>query len=221
MGIVNRTEPGPPIPVPIDEDGPLREKPSIHGAAYEKRSVEQAVLSEPALPAAVLRFPAIYGPGSYRRQDWIKRMLDRRPAILIGCGEATFRFSHSYAEDVGAATALAAIDERSVGRIYNVGEKHVPNERERLEHFARVAGWGGRIVEMDDDRVPGGDGLPYHGQDWLLDTTRIRRELGFEEVSDYDRGIRDTIEWQRANPNPAIDLSQFDYAAEDRALAQL
>src|SRR4051794_17509291 len=95
MGIVNRTEPGPPVPVPIDEDGPLRERPSIHGAASEKRWVEQVVLSEPALPAAVLRFPAIYGPGSYRRQDWIKRMLDGRPAILIGRGEATFRFSHS------------------------------------------------------------------------------------------------------------------------------
>jgi dTDP-D-glucose 4,6-dehydratase len=74
---------------------------------------------------------------------------------------------------------------------------------------------------LDDERIPGGDGLPYHGQDWLLDTTRIRRELGFEEVSEYERGIRDTIEWQRANPNPAIDLSQFDYAAEDRALAQV
>jgi nucleoside-diphosphate-sugar epimerase len=221
MGIINRTEAGPPIPVPIDENAPLREKLSIHGSDYEKRWVEQVVLGESALPTCVLRFPAVYGPGSYRRQDWIKRMLDDRPAILLGKGEATFRFSHGYAQDVAEATALAAISEQSAGRIYNVGEKIVPTERQRLEDFVRVTGWNGRVVEIPDEKLPGGDGLPYHEQDWLLDTTRIRRELGFAEVADYEQAIRDTIAWQKANPNPAIDLSRFDYAAEDRMLRQV
>jgi nucleoside-diphosphate-sugar epimerase len=221
MGIINRTEPGPPIPVPIDEDGPLRQRPSIHGSRSEKKDVEQVVLGEPTLPACVLRFPAIYGPGSYRRQDWIKRMLDNRPAIILGKGWSTFRWSHGYSEDVGAATALAVMNECSAGRIYNVGELRVPTQRERLAHFARVTGWTGRIVEVDDERLPGGDGLPYPGQDWLLDTTRIRRELGFAEVSDYERGIRETMEWQRAHPNPALDAKDFDYAAEDRVLSSI
>jgi nucleoside-diphosphate-sugar epimerase len=221
MGIINRTEPGPPIPVPIDEDGPLREKLSIHGSGYEKRWVEQVVLGDAALPACMLRFPAVYGPGAYRRQDWIKRMLDGRPAIILGRGEATFRFSHGYAEDVGEATALAAVNECSADRIYNVGERNVPTERQRLQDFARVAGWDGHIVEVDDEIVPGGDGLPYHGQDWLLNTKRIRRDLGFEEVADYEQGIRHTIAWQKSNPDPAIDLRRFDYAAEDRLLAEM
>jgi nucleoside-diphosphate-sugar epimerase len=221
MGIINRTEPGLPIPVPIGEDAPLREKLSIHGASYEKRWVEQVVLSEPSLPSGVLRFPAVYGPGSYRRHEWIKRMLDQRPAIILGKEEAMFRFSHGYAEDVGAATALAAMNARSAGRIFNVGEKDVPTERKRLEDFARVMGWSGRIVEMDDQAAPGRDSVPDYRQDWLLDTTRIRTELGFSEVCDYERGIRDTVEWQAANPDAAIDCKQFDYAVEDRALAQM
>jgi nucleoside-diphosphate-sugar epimerase len=164
MGIINRTEPGPPIPVPIDENAPLREKLSIHGSDYEKRWVEQIVLSESSLPTCVLRYPAVYGPGSYRRQDWIKRMLDNRPAILLGKGEATFRFSHGYAQDVAEATALAAMNEQSAGRIYNVGEKIVSTERQRLEDFARVAGWNGKIVEMEDEIMPGGDGCRITGR---------------------------------------------------------
>ena len=123
MGILNRTESGPPVPVPINENGPLRDKLSIHGEGNEKRWVEQVVLSDPKLPTTVLRLPAIYGPGSYRHNDWIKRMLDDRPAIIIGTGEAKFRFTHSFAEDIGLATTLAAIDERAAGRIYNVGER--------------------------------------------------------------------------------------------------
>ncbi len=220
MGILNRTESGPPVPVPIDENGPLREKLSVHGAGNEKRWVEQVVLSEPKLPATVLRLPAIYGPGSYRRNDWIKRMLDDRPAIVLGSGEARFRFTHSFAEDIGLAIALAAIDERAAGRIYNVGEHDTPPERKRLEDFARVAGYRGRIVEVADELIPGGDGLPFPDQDWLLDTNRIRVELGFNEVSDYDAGIRATMDWQRMNPNPKLDPKQFDYTAEDAFLGE-
>ena len=219
MGILNRTERGPAVPVPIDEDGPLREKPSIHGAASEKKDVERVVMSEPKLPATVLRYPAIYGPGSYRHQEWIKRMLDDRPAILIGRGYANFRFTHSFAQDVGLATALAATNDRAAGRIYNVGERDTPPERRRLEDFARVAGYHGRIIEVADETIPGGDGLPFPDQDWLLDSRRIRDELGFAETSNYEEGIRATIRWQKDHPNPRLDPTQFDYAAEDLFLS--
>jgi nucleoside-diphosphate-sugar epimerase len=214
MGIINRTESAPIVPTPIDENGPLRTKPSLHGAEFEKQHVEEVVLSEPKLPATVLRFGAIYGPGSHRLGEWMRPMIDHRPVIVIGKGEATFRFSHSYAEDIGWATTLAATNERAAGRIYNVGESDVPAQRRRLEHVARIANWSGRIVEVPEEQWPPAEFLPYHGQDWLLDTSRIRRELGFHEVSNYDDSLRATIDWQRAHPNPKFDPSS--YAADDR-----
>ncbi|HZZ43344.1 MAG TPA: NAD-dependent epimerase/dehydratase family protein [Tepidisphaeraceae bacterium] len=220
MGIINRTEEGERVPVPIDENGPLRVKPSLHGASSEKKDVEQVVMSERKLPATVLRLPAIYGPGTYRHQEWVRPMLDGRPAIVLGTGAAGFRFSHGYAEDMGWAMALAATNEKAVGRIYNVGESDVPTEGRRLEDFARVAGWKGRIVLVPDEKVPGGDGLPFPGQDWWLETRRIREELGFAEISEYDGGIRATIEWQRKQPNREFDLSAV-YGEEDRILASM
>jgi hypothetical protein len=48
---------------------------------------------------------------------------------------------------------------------------------------------------------------------------RIRKELGYRELLPCDEAIRRTIEWERANP-PDAPLAQFDYAAEDAALAQ-
>ena len=219
MGRCNRTEPGPPVPVPLTEDAPQRQKPSIHGLERDKRFVEQVVTSDPSLPVTILRFPAVYGPGTYRRNDWIQRMLDDRPFILLGAGEAQFRFSHGYAQDVATSITLAATDDRAAGRVYNVGEFNVPTERERLERFARVAGWTGRIIEAPDELLPGGDGLPWPGQDWLLDTTRIRAELGYREVAGERDAIRATIDWQRAHPNPRVDAGQFDYAAEDAFVA--
>jgi hypothetical protein len=50
---------------------------------------------------------------------------------------------------------------------------------------------------------------------------RIRQELGYTEPVPLDVGISRTIKWERANPPAQVDPKQFDYAAEDAALAQL
>jgi hypothetical protein len=57
-------------------------------------------------------------------------------------------------------------------------------------------------------------------QHWEVDSSRIRRELGYREPVSIDEGIRHTIEWERANPiNPGeFNPHPFDYAAEDAAL---
>jgi nucleoside-diphosphate-sugar epimerase len=215
MGILNRTETGPPVPVPMSEDAPQRRKPSLHGPEHEKQHVEQIVLAASTLPATILRFPAVYGPGTYRHGEWIRRMLDHRPAILLGKGYAGFRWSHGYAEDVAMSITLAATDDRAAGRVYNVGERDVPTELDRLRRLARIAGWAGQIVEVPDEQLPGGDDLPFLGQDWWLDTSRIRAELGYREVTDEDDAVRATLAWQRDHPSPV------DYATEDAFLATL
>jgi nucleoside-diphosphate-sugar epimerase len=221
MGLLNRTESGLPVTGPMNEDAPQRRQPSLHGPVHEKQHVEQVVSAEPKLPATILRFPAVYGPGTYRHGECIRRMLDDRPAILLGKGYAGFRWSHGYAEDVALSITLSAADDRAAGRIYNVGERDVPTERQRLERLAGVAGWTGRIVEVPDEQLPGGDGQPFPGQDWWLDTSRIRAELGYREVADEDDAIRATIAWQRDHPNPTGNPSPSDYASEDAFLAKL
>lgn len=221
MGRINRTEPGPPLAVPLKEDAPLREKLSIHGEEYEKRWVELVASGEAQLPVTLLRFGAVYGPGDYRCQDWIKRMIDQRPVILIGRGEVQFRFTHCYAQDAAWATALSATSERAAGRVYNVGELNTPTQRKRLEDFARLGGYAGRIVEIPDEkRLAAGEPEDF-SQHWTLDTTRIRDELGFGEISNYDEGILATIDWQRRHTNHQLDPTHFDYEAEDRLLASI
>jgi hypothetical protein len=55
-------------------------------------------------------------------------------------------------------------------------------------------------------------------QNLEYDTTRLRRELGYEEPVSEEEALRRTIAWERANPPSQIDPAQFDYGAEDRAL---
>ena len=58
-------------------------------------------------------------------------------------------------------------------------------------------------------------------QDWVVDTTRIRQELGYRETVPQDEALRQTIAWERANPPTDLDPTTFDYAAEDAVIAAL
>lgn len=154
--------------------------------------------------------------------DALKRMFDRRPAILLDEGTARSRVSHGYAEDVAFGVVLAVTDERAAGRIYNVAEKETLPRAEWLRTIGRVAEWDGEVVTVVKEQ------LPAHlrhdmdtDQHWVVDTSRIRDELGYEEVVPFEEGLRRTIEWERRHPPEKIDPRAFDYAAEHAALERL
>src|ERR1700733_12644183 len=188
---------------------------------HDKILVERVVMSNPELPATILRLPAVYGPGDNRHgiSSHLKRMDDRRPAILLDENQARWRWSHGYVENVAAAITLAITDDRATGRIYNVGEESVPTTAERARILAELVGWPGEIVALPRPLLPPHLQDAYnYAQDLAYDTSRIRDQLGYEEIVSVEEGLRRTIAALRKNP-PAIDPAQFDFAAEDAALA--
>jgi nucleoside-diphosphate-sugar epimerase len=188
---------------------------------YEKILVEQAVVGDPELPGTILRLPAVYGPGDGRHSfsAHLKRMDDGRPAILLDENQARWRWSHGYVENVATAITLAITDDRASGRIYNVGEESVPTTAERVRLLAKPLGWTGEIVTLPRASLPLQLRDVYrYSHDLAYDTSRIRSELGYKETVSVDVGLRRTIAWLREQP-PSIDAAQYDYAAEDAAMA--
>jgi nucleoside-diphosphate-sugar epimerase len=218
-GRLHGTEPGPVDPIPLAEDAPLREKLSIHQEEYEKRWVEEVVMGDPDLPGTILRYPMIYGPNDGGRTfDLVKRTMDNRPAILLDEKVARWRWSRGYAGNVAWATVLAVTYEQASNRIYNVAEPEGLSYLEWAQRVTRAAGWKGRIVLVPQGRLHEQGNFEHH---WVVDTTRIRAELGYMEVLPQEDALRRTVEWQRANPLEKYDPKEFDYATEDAILAEL
>jgi nucleoside-diphosphate-sugar epimerase len=217
----------PPDVVPLTEDAPLRESrypyrgfdlSFEYAGDYEKILVEQVLMNEPELPATVLRLPAVYGPGDvqHRLRPYVQRMTDRRPGILLQDQQANWRWTRGFVENVAAAVALAVSDARSLGRVYNVGEEPAPTEREWVERIGAGVGWGGAVVAVPSTELP--DHLKQQF-DWRydlwIDTTPIRRELGYVEVVSPDVALERTVEWERS----ALDgVDRSNYAEEDAVL---
>jgi nucleoside-diphosphate-sugar epimerase len=236
-GVLHGSEEGPLEPVPLTEDSPLRTKLQTYPPEqvkmlqkvfgwvddeYDKIPVERAILGDPVLPGTVLRLPMIYGPGDHLRRfhSTLKRIDDGRRAILFEAGWAAWRSPRGYVENVAAALALAAVSEGAAGRVYNVAEMPAFTELEWAGKIAAATRWDGEFVTLPKERTPAHLAPPGNSaQHWEADSTRIRRELGYQEPVSLDEAIQRTIDWERAHPPGEFNPHKFDYAAEDAAVA--
>jgi nucleoside-diphosphate-sugar epimerase len=226
-----RADPGVPDPTPLTEDSPLRDRlfpyrdqaksPDDFLYNYDKILMERAIMSDPKVKATVIRLPMVYGPGDYQHRpfEYLKRMDDGRPAILISERSAVWRGLRGYVENVAEAIVRCTIDPRAPGRIYHIADPEALTELEWICNIAKAAGWHGKIITLPDLE------MPVHlrneadlSQDWSMDSSRIRDELDYREVVVMEEAMRRTVEWERANPPKTVDPSGYNYAAEDQAV---
>jgi len=231
--LVRGVEKGPAYDGRLTEDSPLRDQLYPYRSQiedkenplydYDKILVERTVMSAPDLPATVLRLPMVYGPCDYQHRflEFIRRMADRRPAILLDPEEAEWRITRGYAENCAHAVCLAITNAKAAGRIYNVGELSALSHREWIARLDNIIDWRGKVVTLPQDRLPDHLKSDLQWQHHLdVDTSRIRTELGYAEPVDVDDALRRTIDWELANRAPRSEESH-EYAAEDTALVEL
>jgi nucleoside-diphosphate-sugar epimerase len=232
-GRLHLVEPGPPDPVPLTEDSPLRERLFAEQLIWpgsppvEKILAEREILGDRDLPGTILRWGMVYGPGDqqHRLHNYLAPMDAGRPVMLMEERAHRWRWSRAYSENVAAAVVAAVTDERATGRVYNVAEKDALSESEWAGEIAKAAGWNGRVVSIPRDRAPAHLVLERgFDQDWIVDTSRIRAELGYSEEVTRDEALRVTVDWERRNPKPNTRTPEEvaeRFRLEDEALRRL
>ncbi|MDP8923874.1 MAG: GDP-mannose 4,6-dehydratase [Chloroflexota bacterium] len=141
------------------------------------------------LPVVCLRYFSVYGPR--QRPDmgyaiFIDRVLRGEPITIFGDGEQTR--GNTYVADCVEATVRAATRGRP-GETYNVGGGEARSANWVVETVQRLAG---RTVE-----VVLGPARPGEQREALADTTRARRDLGWEPRTMLEAGLKAQIDWQR------------------------
>jgi nucleoside-diphosphate-sugar epimerase len=229
-GRLHGSEPGPIEPMPLSEDSPLRETLYPYRGqgkdrafdAYDKIPVERVYMEDERIAGTVLRLPAVYGEGDFQyRFFMIQQRFDaRRPFVLWQDTQVTWRWPRAYAGNVAHAIALAVTDARAAGRIYNAPNDPALTQGEWIMEYGRIEGWRGEVVGLPDEYLP-----PHlkernnYAQDLVVDATRMRHELGYEDVVSVEEGVRRAFAWTRANPPPKFNPRLLDYALEDAAVA--
>ncbi|GAA6619576.1 NAD-dependent epimerase/dehydratase family protein [Scytonema sp. NUACC26] len=220
------------ISVPLTENSPLRqqlypfrempERPLNTPIDYEKILVERVVMSEPTLPGTIVRLPMVYGSNDPLRRlhPYLQRIDDNRPVIILEESLAQWRGAYGYVENVAYAVALAICHEEASDRVYHVADREALSEAERIDKIGQLTGWQGQVLAVPKEKFPTEWKLTVNPkQHWLIDSSRIREELGYTEVVFPDEALLKTIYWERANPPKNSHQSAFpwllDYATED------
>ncbi len=117
-----------------------------------------------------------------------------------------------YVEDHATAIWLV-LQKGRVGETYNVGGL---NERPNLEIVKR-------ICSLLDRKSPRADGRSYstqiafvadrpgHDRRYAIDSTKIRKELGWVPRENFDTGIEKTVDWYLAHREWASEISRRSY----------
>lgn len=142
-------------------------------------------------PMNILRPSNAYGPGQLTYRILPRAVicaLSNRKLPLEGGGQV--RKSYLHATDVGQAIHLVA-DFAPPGATYNVGPENPSTIRDLVEMVATQLGLNfDSLVQI----VPG-----RQGEDsvYWLDSTKIKRDLGWRQTITLEQGIADMIDWGR------------------------
>ncbi|HEU5211274.1 MAG TPA: dTDP-glucose 4,6-dehydratase [Gaiellaceae bacterium] len=85
-----------------------------------------------------------------------------------------------------------AIRKGTPGETYNIGSGVEVSIEELADLVLELTGKPASLKTIVPDR-------PGHDRRYLLDSSKIRRELGWAPLIEWEHGLRDTVEWYRAN----------------------
>jgi GDP-L-fucose synthase len=188
-------------PVPFKEEdvwnGYPEETNAPYGLAKKMLLVQAQAYRQQHNFNAIFLLPVnMYGPGdnfnpnsSHVMPALIKKFLDAKQAretevVVWGTGVPTREFL--YVEEAARGILLAA-EKYNSGAPINLGSSFEISIRELAETIARVVGFTGRIVF--DSTKP--DGQPRR----KLDTSKAKKEFGFESKTSFEDGLRTTVQW--------------------------
>jgi len=220
----------PSAELPWSEGTPLGPNPIWGRYGHEKVASERLLWdaqAEGSFGVTAFRFPFILGPGNFAdRESFVfGRLASGRPILLPGGGTALNQFV--YAEDV--ARAIIASLERpdaACGQAYNCTYAKPITNRGWVEMCAEVLGVEAALVAVDEAELgvaaPTVDlaniVFPYPAEHYVLDGSKLTRELGVEMATPNLRMIEEYAGWwETLAEKPPL----RSYERENAALAAL
>jgi UDP-glucose 4-epimerase len=190
---------GRPEYLPVDEKHPIRpvDVNGINKLAGEGYHLLYS--SVYGIRSSALRLTNTYGPGMRVRDArqtflgiWVRQLIEGRPIQVFGDGLQLRDFN--YVDDAVDALLRAAVDDRAVGRVYNLGGAEVVSLKDLAATMSRLVPTGRYdIVPFPPERKAIDIG------DYYSDFSLIRSELGWQPQVGLGEGLRRTIEYYQAH----------------------
>src|SRR5262245_53780720 len=144
------------------------------------------------LPVTITNCSNNYGPFQFPEKViplFVTNALDDRPLPMYASTQNRREWLH--VRDHCRAVELA-LEEGKPGETYNVGSGVEASIEEIADRVLELTGKPESLKTIVPDR-------PGHDRRYLLDATKIERDLGWRPEIEFEQGLRDTVEWYESN----------------------
>jgi nucleoside-diphosphate-sugar epimerase len=140
------------------------------------------------VPTTIIRFTNVYGPNTDHGviHTLLKKFCQKQPITLFGGWQ---KIQFLYADD--AVTALKLAAEKQVTGIFNIGGPDTVTLKELVQLIAKEIGY--QVPMMVQPPLKGDI---MHTE---FDTSKAKRELGWEPKFSTPKGLKQCIKWYRSN----------------------
>ena len=179
-------------PHEADEQFPLRASSPYSASKAGADLLALSYVRTFGMNLSVTRASNNYGPYQFPEKLiplMISNALDEKPLPVYGDGQQVRDWL--YVDD-HCRGIWAVLERGAAGEVYNIGGNcSLPN----LEVVHRILALTGRPVSLITTVAD----RPGHDRRYALTSAKMERELGWTPQMDFERGLRLTIDWYRAN----------------------
>ncbi|MGI9034346.1 MAG: dTDP-glucose 4,6-dehydratase [Acidimicrobiales bacterium] len=174
------------------EDSPYRPRTPYNASKAGADHAVRAYFESFALPVTITNCCNNYGPYQFPEKViplFTTRALDNQPLPLYASTKNRREWLHV---DDHCQAIEAVLERGRIGATYNVGSGVERSIEEIADVVLDALGKPAALKTIVADR-------PGHDRRYLLDSSLIRAELGWEPVVPFDAGLAHTVGWYGAN----------------------
>ena len=174
------------------EDSPYRPRTPYNASKAAADHYVRAYRETFGLSTTITNCSNNYGPFQFPEKViplFVTNALDDRPLPMYASTQNKREWLH--VRDHCRAIELV-LSQGEPGGTYNVGSGIEASIDEIADRVLELAGKPESLKSIVPDR-------PGHDRRYLLDSSKLRRELGWEPEIGFEDGLRETVEWYAAN----------------------
>ena len=176
----------------FSEDSPYRPRTPYNASKAGGDHAVRAYHETFGLPITITNCSNNYGPYQFPEKVipvFTTAAIDDEPINMYASTQNRREWLHVNDHCTGIELALT---KGTPGETYNIGSGVEVSIEELADLILELTGKPQSLKTIVPDR-------PGHDRRYLLDSSKIRRELGWEPTIGWEDGLRDTVEWYRAN----------------------
>jgi dTDP-glucose 4,6-dehydratase len=170
------------------EESPYRPRTPYNASKASADHAVRAYSETYGLPVTITNCSNNYGPYQFPEKViplFVTNALDDQPLPLYASTQNRREWLHAFDH----CTAIELVLQAGVeGETYNVGSGVEKSIEEIADGVLELTGKPASLKTIVPDR-------PGHDRRYLLDSSKLRRELGWEPVIEFERGLEETVAW--------------------------